>query len=263
VTIKVALIPPLGWEQYLLDSTGVQMALAIDSCMAHPHYRSAFTDMADRGDLVIVDNGEAEGMRNANHTVTDFAMSLKATEQVLPDVMGDRVETIRKVHEFFLMPGNYWSGMDYMLVLQGDLYDAQTMVHWASEFTSGAQTDRVNPITTLGIPRNMGVMTSNSGVRIDMATWIATHYPNKFQIHLLGAQAAWPQELKFANKYAGDVIRSIDTAMPFNYALAGVLFETGEIFEGARDRLYLKGTLPRLNVRHVARNIEVYKSWAA
>jgi len=263
--MKVALIPPLGWEKYFLDSTGVQMALAIENCMAHPTYVNVLKDCSAVGDFVIVDNGEAEGQRNTNAVVTSFALRLHASEQVLPDVMGSREQTIGRVHEFFMSPGNYWPNMQYMLVLQGDEFEAQSMVHWAAEFVYKGSPGggEINPITTLGIPRNLAAMTGSSGARIDMATWIAKHYPDKFQVHLLGAQAKWPQEVKFASKYAGDVIRSIDTSLPFNYALAGVLLESGELFQGARDRLYMKGNLPRVNVRHVARNVEVYKSWAA
>lgn len=262
--IKVALIPPLGWEQYLGYSAGIQMSLAVDSCMAYGPYVSEMRHAASMGNYVIVDNGEAEGQRSQNRHVTGFAASIKASEQVLPDVMGDRHATILRVTEFFSRASNVLPDMKYMAVAQGDERDVRVIVHYFAEFKyrSGPNGVETYPVTTIGIPRNLCTIAGNPAARIDLANWIRKEYGDRFEVHLLGANAAWPQEVQAAARYAEGSIRSIDTSLPFNFALAGKLLEQDVPEAVTRDRLYLTGRLPRVNIRHVARNIDIYKTWA-
>lgn len=264
--MKVAFIPPLGWEKYFLASTGIQMALALEHLMATPQYVNVLRDRADLGDLVIVDNGEAEGQRSPGSIVAQFAQRLHASEVVLPDVMGDRHLTIQRVTTFFASRPNYWPGTQYMAVVQGKtLQDYQVAVNYFAAFQVATLTDSpINPITTIGIPRNMCKVLGAPSARIDLANWIEAEYPGKFQIHMLGASAAWPLEVKYAAKYAPH-IRSIDTSLPFNYALRGQLLEmvTGTVEEPiGRHEGYLVGRMPKVHGRHVNRNLEVFKRWA-
>lgn len=269
MSIKVAFIPPLGWERYFTDSTGIQMALAIEDCMVSPAYVNALKLASVSGDLVIVDNGEAEGVRARGRTVVDFANVLHAKELVLPDVMGNRHDTIARVTTFFNASGNYNPGMQYMAVAQGsDLKEAQLAIHYFANLKINTLEfgERI-AVTTIGIPRNLGHLTGNPSARIDLANWITDEFPNRFQIHFLGAYFKWPEEVKYAAKYA-PAVRSIDTSMPFTFAHEGRLLEMHKedrnLEPPTRHPDYLKGTLAgrETSARTIARNIEVYKTWA-
>lgn len=264
--MRVALIPPLGWETYSVQSTGVQMALAIEACFGSSKYTTAYKLHAAHGDLVMLDNGEAEGRRTTNRELVRLARSINATELVLPDVMGNRHATVRMVSDFF--NGDELldvPSMLYMAVAQGDtLLDAQRCVEYFAEFRPHNQS--TSPITTIGIPRRLIVSAGSPSARIDFANWINDEYGGRFAIHLLGAVSSWPQEVKFANKYAPR-IRSIDTSLPFNFAIAGkVLPPDGNglsVVDVVRHPKYLSGSLQNIYQKLVEANITTYKGWAA
>jgi hypothetical protein len=113
-------------------------------------------------------------------------------------------------------------------------------------------------IEVIGIPRAL-VTEQNKAERIDLANWIERHFPERFRIHLLGASEFWPKEIYSAVRYAPH-IRSVDTSMPFNYALLGeslnaphpvAIKRFDRYFENARD----------FDLKLVGENIQTMQGW--
>jgi len=266
--VKVALIPPKGWESYLTSSTGVLMALALETTMDSPAYMTAFKLLktASTNKWIMLDNGAAEGQQCKNGALIRFAAQLEADEIILPDVMGSRTETMSRVSDFFR--NTKWDReLSYMGVVQGDsIRHAQQCVHEYAELIVRQRDfpNELRPIKTLGIPRRLITVTDSMSVRIDLAQWIQEQYPDRFGIHMLGAAGVWPQEVKYISKYA-PFVRSIDTSLPFNFALAKVdlaLLAPGAQLSRSRPPGYMVGRLINQAPKLVQKNIDTYLSWA-
>jgi hypothetical protein len=248
VGVKVALIPPRGWENYFADSTGIQMTLALPELFGYPAYVPAIANVRRRGDYIIMDNGAAEGKPLPSRQINTYADMIGANEIVLPDALGDANVTLAKTRHFLRV--NYLPKMKYMAVVQGTTpKEIQNLI---------LQYDPDDRITTLGIPRDMMTRLESKSARIDLANWICTNFPNRFEIHFLGAHAAWPQEVKAAAKYCE--IRSTDTSLPFNFAIAGedLKLSKQRIVRRSSYFVNLRDAHPDL----VKRNIETYLEWA-
>lgn len=249
--MKVALIAPLGWERYIDQSTGVQMALSLPELMLNPFYLAAFEKAAAKGDLVILDNGANERRRTSHKKLMEAAGYTKATEVVLPDRLGDGARTWNLTREFFVS-GYCDRSYQYLYPVHGrTLSELETVVDMAAKEPR---------ITTLGLPRVL-IGPFKASIRIDLASWIHTNYPERFQLHLLGTSPMWPCEVKAASKYA-PYIRSVDTSMPFNYALAGYRLHDKMTIAVSRPDNYWNN-LPLTSMVLVQDNIRTFKAWAS
>jgi hypothetical protein len=268
--MKVALIPPLGWESYLAQSTGILMALALETCIESMNYPASMRLVRGTSKaLLILDNGAAEGQQAKNGAMNKFAQHLGAHELVLPDVLGSRMGTIAKVHEYFRYT-KWDTALTYMGVVQGDsVRHAQQCIrdYAGMQVRSFPESPEVlQPIKTLGIPRRLIQTTEEFSVRIDLANWITEHYGRRFEIHFLGAAGVWPQEVKYAAKYAPQV-RSIDTSLPFVFAhhnvdLAAMTSARPQTRKLERPTGYMVGSLVNRNPTLIQSNIDTYLAWA-
>lgn len=211
--MRLCLIPPRGLERYVLESD-YHLTLGIPSCMGNKDYLNVYGQAKLRGDKITMDNGAAEGSPIVLETMNEYAKIIRANEIVLPDVLGNRDRTVDAIENYLAKYPRIHTLYKCMAVVQGTgLRQLIWMVHYLA--------DR-KEIKTLGLPR---ILTQSLGkeeasVRIDLANTIERLHPGRFEIHFLGANPQWPGELLAVSRYAGHV-RSMDTSMPFNYALCG------------------------------------------
>jgi hypothetical protein len=159
----------------------------------------------------IVDNGACEGQMADPSTLVQYARTMKADEVVSPDVLGDYEGTVEVNRKFFENPPLGFMQFKWMGVVQGA--DQDDLVRCAEFYAQ-------NPaITTLGIPRIILSTLDQLNARIDFANRISAQFPGRFELHFLGADSRWPGEIRAAACYTQ--ARSMDTSLPFNYALAG------------------------------------------
>jgi hypothetical protein len=251
--MKLALIPPLGFERYFALSDGVQMGLCVNSCINSPWYIRALTERAEAGDYVIMDNGAAEGDRCGNRDLRSTAKLVKAREVILPDVIGNRGRTLSDMATYIKF--HLDASKNYMAVIQGqDPDDLKKFVHDVAD----------RHVQTLGIPRDLIKPGRLQSIRIDLANWIDDEFPGRFQIHLLGTNSAWIEEIRAAAKYAPH-IRSVDTSAPFVYANRNLFLgdmHAKTIKSVRRPLNYLDPGYVMMYPPLVDRNIQVMKQWA-
>lgn len=250
MSIKVAFIPPKGWHRYMGYSTGMQMAIALSDLTDTPSYIEAFREAKEAGDYVILDNGALEGDLSSSKRIKAFAKVIGADEIALPDVLGDVVAT-RDAARQYLRLHDEGTDRRYMGIVQGTTPNAiRDMVAWYHDQEA---------IGTIGIPRDMISRLGQKHCRIDLANWIANGFP-RFEVHMLGASSAWPEEVRYIAKYS-PTVRSIDTSMPFNYSIQNKQLDKGGMAH--RQAGYFSGALPIVNETLIQHNLNTYLNWAA
>lgn len=248
--MRLALIPPRGMEELALRSN-FHLALAH---ITHSDYLRTYGVAAKRGDFIVMDNGVAEGQLISTKNLMVAAQRLGAHELVIPDVLGDARATRTAIEEFltqaYHMPKAYHSA-EYFAVAQGsNLGEVRDLVSWLAPQMS---------IRTVGIPRLLMKMTMLSA-RIDLANWIEDTFPGRFKIHLLGANSLWPREIVSVCKYAPHV-RSIDTSMPFAYAMAGERLDVKYTAKISRPPQYFEIPHDKDCTDLIHRNIHTMLGW--
>jgi len=242
--MKVALIPPRGLENCALRSK-FHLALAIPDLMRRQMYGGMYTRMATLGDYVVLDNGLAEGCPATPEQILQYAEQIKAKEVVLPDVMKDAHATIKAVKAFLAL--DIELKYSFMAVVQGNTLP---------DFKFCVEAFAHQPfVSVIGIPRHMLETLNVKSARINLAQWITENYPERFDIHFLGTNPVWLPEVRHAVKYV-PFVRSVDTSMPFSYAIAGEHLAltkkqiTRPTFYFERDWVHgVDGGLLRANIR--------------
>jgi hypothetical protein len=77
-------------------------------------------------------------------------------------------------------------------------------------------------VSTLGIPKHL-IRSVGIHTRMDLARWVDENLPHRFGIHFLGSSPLWLEEIKYVN----DIVRSMDTSMPFVQAYHGKKVDSG------------------------------------
>lgn len=248
--MKVALIPPRGLENYALRSK-FHLALALPELIMRRTYGGMYTRAAELGDYVILDNGIAEGRPCNPAELSTVASKIGAQELVAPDILRDAPKTLSMVERYVR---DYSSdSLKHMAVLQGKrMLEYQTLVE---EF------ENLPTIGVLGIPRHMLETLESKACRIDLANWIEEKFPGRFEIHFLGTNPYWLHEIRSAAKYASHV-RSVDTSMPFSYAIEGeLLSDTKDKITRPKD--YFEAEWGhRVSGPILRRNIDTLMEWA-
>jgi hypothetical protein len=250
--MKVAFIPPRGLESYALHSR-FHLALALPELLQRAAYTDVYQRAANGGDFIIVDNGEAEGNRCSPQQLLDAARVLRASEIVLPDVIGDGPDTYKRAKKFVDKYGEEVQGYSLMAVAQGDNI---------SKFMACIDLLATIPgVTTIGLPRHSLSRCRSTAARIDLANWIRETYRKKFAIHFLGVAPTYLPEIKWAAKYAAHV-RSIDSSAPFNYAMNKELLTSMKTVVRP-ERYFEKNWSMAVPRDLVLENIRIMKEWAS
>lgn len=252
--MKIALIPPKGLEGFALHSK-FHLSLPLPETMRNPNYVNVYQRAKRGGDYIVMDNGIAEAAKLLNSELIASAAILGADEFVLPDVIRDYRKTVERVKLFFTQYGAQAKevGLNkFMAVAQGT--DRRQVTSSIKSFAD------IEQITCIGLPRHLLQTTGTTNIRIDIANWIKANFDDRFEIHLLGADAASRKEIRWAATYA-EHIRSIDSSLPFNYALAGYSLDSvGTIVRP--DAYFTRAWGTMANVELVKHNIQIFKRWA-
>jgi hypothetical protein len=222
-------------------------------------YRAAYAHKTSEGSFVILDNGAAEQSKVSDDKLFQAASLIKPSEIVVPDVLRDTDQTKKMVKEFEPLALNYrdTGKTKYMGVVQGttldELYDIVDMYA------------NLDWITTVGIPRWLVTGFKNKAIRIDLATWIEQRFAARFEMHMLGTSPSWPREVYSIGKYA-PFVRSIDTSLAHNFAIAGRVLATVRPTdpEVKRPHTYFTADYHKLaSQSHLTENIKTLRKWAA
>jgi hypothetical protein len=241
---RVALIPPLtrvgDINKY---GRGVQLVLP-HLWNASVRYRDAYVQAASNGDLMIVDNGAFEGevrdisvcMELARHFIW---AGTKEIEVVLPDVMKDWYKTKMAVEA---VASHLDPNFKYMYVVQGGNLD--------EVWKSARHAANLPFVKTLGIPKHLVTTTMDPLARSKAMRMIHEAYPN-LEIHFLGMPPRNRNEIKLHDVQA--VVRSMDTSMPYVYAMAGQKIFSSPVVMERREEYFrcMEDYDPQDNIEHL------------
>lgn len=183
-------------------------------------YIDAYAAARKKGNHVILDNGAAEDEKVDWDFILNVAEAVDAQEVVLPDTLYDSATTWKQVSDV-------WSYTDpkrsYMYVLHPEEIEDATA--WA-----GRVIHRFG-VTTFGIPRHLvASLRFDSRIRIaeDLAKLEEVEGVD-LQVHFLGTNTYWMQEVKYASRVLGNKVRGVDTSAPYVYAYNGFYLNDEEL----------------------------------
>lgn len=247
--MQVGLIPPKGLENFALGSN-FHLALASPKLMARKTYGGMYTRAGRLGDYVILDNGAAENDLVSDYDLLAAAGMIHASEVVAPDVIRSSAGTIKRTTNFVRVGQPRYKLMG---VPQGiNLPEFRKCVKAFAD---------LEEIRVIGIPRHMIATIKHKAIRIDFANWVVETYPGRFEIHLLGTDPTWLAEVKHASKYAPH-IRSVDSSLPFNYAIAGHRLDTTDAIVWRPDLYFDRDWNGKVDPKLVRQNVETLLEWA-
>lgn len=179
-------------------------------------YVKAYHRRRREGDFMILDNGAAEGVETTPEKLHKLAEHMMVNEIVIPDTLLDMQATVSQAIEFekYVSPK-----FRYMAVAQGKtLHECYECIHHFAKLPY---------ISTIGIPRHV-ITTVDGDARFHLVRFIRNNFNQQFDIHLLGMNPAFINELDaFGYSYQVCNVRGVDTSAPFTYAMAGFsLLET-------------------------------------
>jgi len=211
--MDVAFITPIGLLEDMYDYEfwrPYHMILPeqVDNKMYREFYKTAYHDNTFK----ILDNGAAEYWQLEDADLIKLAFEFQVNEIVVPDVMGDAQSTAGKVASFAFYAAQHADLFSYMGVVQGktveELKDCLALyikLPW---------------ITTIGFPRCLQQLGKDTRVQMIEAFQDVITSTGK-AIHCLGATQD-PLEVLKLRKLK---VRSIDTCMPIDFAIAGISLE--------------------------------------
>lgn len=216
--MNVALICPTS----LLEKYGrlTRYHLVLPHLLGSKKYSDFYRERRRNGNFVILDNGAAEGVEFGPRHLHTLAREVEANEIVVPDTLGDLLETISKAKAFvpFVEPD-----FKYMAVLQGStLQEVISCLHFYD------QAPDMVYLTCIGIPRHLTSL--NPRFRVNLTEFlIAEQFHLKYQFHYLGA-SSWLREISALQSIVSEHLvknwdssgfRGIDTSAPINMGLMG------------------------------------------
>ena len=173
---------------------------------------NVYRALHERGDFIMLDNGEAEGQQGNFEDVLRMAEHIGADEIILPDVIKDMQKTL-DLHSKWC---HAVPACKTAMIPQGKdvteyLACLKDMVEWGFHFV------------TICVPKHLGV-----AGRVEVLTYLKdAMWDLEWNIHLLGLSANPYAEFK-AYRDTGCRVRGIDSAAPVAWAQHDAVFQTGE-----------------------------------
>jgi hypothetical protein len=246
--VRAALIPPKGLYTTALAS---DMHLALAHLMGDKDYRHLYENLISDHDYLILDNGAAEGSTVSDKYLLTIAFQLGADEIVLPDVIRDAEETIKRGKQFLQhMAESQIKPPNLMGVLQstGPAKEWQTCLE---EFA------KIDMVTTIGVPRHF--VNYDKYMRHQVLTWINYWYKDRFQVHLLGMNSRFPSEVANISR-EHPWVRSCDSSLPYNYTIAG--WGLSAVNRRVERPANYFDTVADVDTVLLYKNIDTYLGWA-
>jgi len=209
--MKIATILPLRRMGFERDND-YHMALA--HLLYNEEYRQFFIDKSARGDHVIMDNGVVEtGIPMRIEELISLAKTIRATELICPDFLGNRWETVK-----WSSHGVYQadiSGLRSMVVPQGRDQDdwvkcMEEMLTWIPRISAIG----VSKFITSYMPRAKAVELIDA----------QDHF---IPIHLLGCPGD-PREIADISSQFPGRVRGVDSGVAAFYSAGGVRMASGK-----------------------------------
>lgn len=244
--MKAALIAPRGYHHTVAASTYHLTLAQIDDAS----YKDVYSLIIDRDDcFVIMDNGAAEGEMVSTEKLFDKAWTFNADEVVVPDVIKDMRSTLARVGQF--MTNSDKPTMGYMLVVQGTTWKEVTTCidTYLEEY----------PYCTIGIPRHLLTTLQDKNARCKLVEYIG----GRGVIHMLGTNPAAPKEVRLLGQKFGDVVRGIDSSLPYNYTAAGLELSKCTPHDDVQRPTGYFGRPIELDDSLLQDNIQTFLDWAS
>lgn len=194
----------------------------------NPEYAAFFKARKEEGKFVIMDNGAAEGVNPTAAELLPIYSLVEPNEIVLPDVVYNKEETVRRTKEAYNLFSEYdlEKKYKYMAVPQGE-----TFSEWLECLRLFLQQTN---ITTIGVskfvtPKFQKEMGDDANVRlecVDAIITIAEMMDRDIEIHLLGC---WkdPSEIHRIAEVFGPKVRGTDSGIAYVYTRNNVEYTPG------------------------------------
>jgi hypothetical protein len=263
--MRLAFISPISW----LPTTAVtDYQLMLPHLVADYHeYATHYRSLAKQSNqYVILDNGEAEGKKNRFSPAQLVGMGIYAEvdEVVVPDVIGDQVETLNSMkdffHQIFDLRNDAFGPRDiaklkFMGVVQGQTYkEALDCIDMMLELYG-------DKLHTIALPRHLLETTGDHSIRLSLAQDVHYHFKGAegIDIHCLGSSHLWPKELLELAKQG--IVRGLDTSMPYNWAYQGA-FMNEEGLHIKRPLRYFSRPARNFDNNALHYNLSICRRWA-
>ncbi len=223
--MKAAPIVPLGLVEELAPMSNYHLVLP--QYWEDERYHTTYTELANRGDHIILDNGVAEGLDSTEtlSKMLEIADYLRPTEIVAPDVIGNPNETVRRTLEF--LHSDAWRYLAFdggptpgvMAVIQLGRDNLKWDAEMSTQMTAYRQLVNEGIITVLGLSKFL------PWNRTDVLAKVHRFWQNsdkKPAVHYLGMRD--PTEIHIAGVVGlgkegpYGMVRGNDTALPFSFA---------------------------------------------
>jgi hypothetical protein len=254
--VEIALIPPGSLVKRACHYRAYQMALA-GELNGHPETEYAqFYSLYKRpvGKYWIMDNGAWEGMTVSLEELFGLTAAYGMSEVVAPDVLNDPEKTYIQTYHY-LSKLSHQTYPNVAVVAHGrTIEEAQEFIYRIDELCDPR-------VKTVMIGRAFSRTVGNPTARYLLADWVKVAFGSRYDIHLLGFNDAWgPDELIACR----DIVRSMDTAMPFIETLYGININDPQS-QGAqrpRPKDYFSLQPGAFNSTLLQQNIETLDIWA-
>ncbi len=250
---KMIYIPPFAM---LNQMTGYRQ-LMLPHLIWNEEYCKHFRKTRNLGQYIILDNGAAEGQEVAWSRLIDVANEYRVDELVLPDTLGNPIDTLSKGKDFIKdLGGQIPARTKLGFVLHGNNARDAIETYERLKRDSAAFFKRLE---VLYIPRIL-VTPENPKARIEVADYILRSETLPRRIHFLGASPHRIDEGKWLREGLVRAVRSMDTSAPFVYALRHSYVNDGKKYLRDQDTYF--SSLVTNNIRAIAmRNCEVMDEW--
>lgn len=233
--------------------------------IVHPEYLQFYREASGRGDCIILDNGAAERVAVSDDDLCRTAMRYHVSELAIPDILGDWEATVQRLEAFFKRTNFHVMQPLINLGMTGHFkfgFVAQGRTVQEAIKCVGAVMSSMwgHYIGVIYLPR---LLLDEGGyhARIELARAIHEGFEDRVELHMFGTNPRWPQEV-MAVRHEVPFVRSVDTSLPYNYALAGKKLGDARPSERVhRTRNYFDTDWSKVQPGLIHDNIKTFLEW--
>lgn len=254
--MDVAVIAPFGMLE-LSKQTDIQLMLP--HLIGNEDYRRHINWCRKEGDTIILDNGAAESVRTPNAVLLQIADVFEVSEFAIPDVMGNKEQTIERLKAFFeqfepQISALYNKGTKFGFVAHGkDHLEAIRTIHAVMACQWQAYIDIVY------LPRLL--VKHDPQARVALAHNIKQAYDDRLVMHAFGASPYFVKEVYDLQKQG--IVRSIDSSLPIYMGLDGMKIQDFHPADKIKRQDEFFDVLPdEERSKIIIKNVDIYLDWA-
>lgn len=242
--MKLAFIAPICALNEISSLGDIEFCLA--PYLKNNKYREYFNNASRKRRYIIIDNGIAEAVLIPSKELVNEAISIKAKEIIIPDVIGDYKASMRKNKRFLeeFYPILKKNKIKIQGVIQGN-----TIYQYIRNVLELEDDNRVDII---GIPFRMHYAKFNNTTKEENHMWNRLMFLQCCQIdkpiHLLGNNLSI--ELLWASK-----VRSCDSKLMARYGMNNKVWNFDDLTK-PKKKLYITSKMTTSNIKNSILNIE-------